>query len=170
MFLPTDAPLTSQTGTLTGTQPVGGSEARFLNRLLHNKIGENKELTKADLVDIAREFGVSTPALAYRMKNIKLISWEVANQIAHDDEILRLSRDRRWKEKEKPKSELLTELALKGLRKSIISRGKFAELCGIQTATVSKVERGDLGVKLATLQKYLNLLNLKLELQEVEIA
>lgn len=103
---------------------------------LHNKIGEGNKLSKADLVDIARELGVSVQALAYRMSNIKLMKWEVANQIANDEEILKLSRGRRWKEKEKPKSELLTELALRGLRKSVISRGKFAELCGIDRCDI----------------------------------
>lgn len=104
---------------------------------LHKKMGENKTVTKADFVDIAREFGVSTQALAYRMSNIKLIPWDVANQLAKDDEILKLSRARRWEEQGKaPKSELLTELALRGLRKSIISRGKFAELCGIDRCDI----------------------------------
>jgi len=104
---------------------------------LHKKLDKSKKLSKADFVDIAREFGVSTQALAYRMSNTKLISWEVANTLAKDDEILRLSRARRWEEREKtPKSELLTELALRGLRKSIISRGKFAELCGIDRCDI----------------------------------
>jgi Zn-dependent peptidase ImmA (M78 family)/DNA-binding XRE family transcriptional regulator len=104
---------------------------------LHKKLDERKKLSKADFVDIAREFGVSTQALAYRMSNTRLISWEVANILAKDEEILKLSRASRWEEREKSsKSELLTELALRGLRKSIISRGKFAELCGIDRCDI----------------------------------
>jgi len=104
---------------------------------LHRKMDENGKLSKADFVDIAREFGVSTQALAYRMSNIKLISWDIADKLAKDEEIKKLSRVRRWDERENaPKSELLTELALRGLRKSIISRGKFAELCGIDRCDI----------------------------------
>ncbi|WP_081435984.1 XRE family transcriptional regulator [Desulfatibacillum aliphaticivorans] len=104
---------------------------------VHQKLDENKKLSKADFVDIAREFGVSTQALAYRMKNANLISWEVADRIAKDEEVLGLSKDRRWDEREKaPKSEILTDLAIRGLRKSIISRGKFAELCGIDRCDI----------------------------------
>ncbi len=43
-----------------------------------------------------------------------------------------------------------------------------AELCNLQIATIGKIEKGNLGIKLGTLQTYLNLLNLELNLKEIE--
>ncbi|RYZ79504.1 MAG: XRE family transcriptional regulator, partial [Proteobacteria bacterium] len=45
----------------------------------------------------------------------------------------------------------------------------MAELCQLQVATISKVEKGDPGVRLGTLQSYLDAINLTITLQEKEI-
>lgn len=101
------------------------------NELL-NKRDSSRQITTADFVDIAREFSVSTQALAFRLKNIGLISFEAARSITHDPSVQAISQSLRWKDwGERPKSELLISLAIKGLRKAFLSRGKFAELCGV---------------------------------------
>lgn len=47
-----------------------------------------------------------------------------------------------------------------------ITQRRFAELSGLQVATIGKIEKGDPGVKLATLATYLKLLNLTLYLTD----
>lgn len=45
-----------------------------------------------------------------------------------------------------------------------ITQKRMADLCGLQLATIGKIESGDLGVKLGTLQTYLTTLNLTLRI------
>ncbi len=47
-----------------------------------------------------------------------------------------------------------------------ITQRRFSELSGLQLATISKIESGDVGVKLGTLKIYLDLLNLGLSVQD----
>lgn len=103
---------------------------------LDKKLKDGK-ITKADFIDLAREFQVSVQALAYRLFNLKTITFKHAQEIASDSELIALNRERRWKAEDvTPKSELLCDLALSALRKAIISRGKFAELCEIDRCDV----------------------------------
>jgi len=90
-----------------------------------------KQLSYSDIIDIASEFGVSTQALVYRFFHLGFISsFEEAHEIARDVELQLLSRQRRkWKETE---SEQFIALAIRCLRKGLISRGKFAELVEIE--------------------------------------
>ncbi|MEW6187726.1 MAG: XRE family transcriptional regulator [Thermodesulfobacteriota bacterium] len=91
-----------------------------------------KNLTYSDLVDIAMDFGVSTKALLYRYAYLKFIDWETADKIAHDEELAELSRERRCVEKESIKvSNRFIALAIRCLRKGLISRGKFSEIVEI---------------------------------------
>ena len=96
-----------------------------------------KKLTYSDLVDIAMDFGVSTKALLYRYAYLKFIDWETADKIAHDEELAELSREKRWTEKESIKvSTRFITLAMRCLRKGLISRGKFAEMVEINRADI----------------------------------
>ncbi len=96
-----------------------------------------KNLTYSDLVDIAMDFGVSTKALLYRFAYLKYIDWETADKIAHDEELAELSRERRCIEKESIKvSNRFITLAIRCLRKGLISRGKFAEMVEINRADI----------------------------------
>ena len=91
-----------------------------------------KKLTYSDLVDIAMDFGVSTKALLYRYAYLKFFDWETADKIARDEELAELSREKRWAEKEAVKvSTRFIALAMRCLRKGLISRGKFAEMVEI---------------------------------------
>jgi Zn-dependent peptidase ImmA (M78 family)/transcriptional regulator with XRE-family HTH domain len=98
---------------------------RVLNKALNNQ----KSLSYADLVDIARDFGVSTKALLYRLSGIGLLDWETADGLAKNEELLGLDKTKRKNEwGDKPESKRFHALAVKCLRKGLISRGRFAEI------------------------------------------
>lgn len=100
---------------------------------------KDQKLSFSDIVDVAREFGVSTQALLYRMANMRLIDWEKANNLANDDELHMIDRRiRRDTTSEAPSSERFTLLAVKCLRKGLISRGKFSELLDIDRADIDE--------------------------------
>ena len=102
-----------------------------------DRIEIQKKFTYSDLVDIAREFGVSTIALLYRMANLRFIKWEDAYKRAKDRKLTEISRQKRRHEwGEKPRSERFTSLAVRCLRKGLISRGKFAEMVGIDRSEI----------------------------------
>ena len=102
-----------------------------------DRIEIQKKFTYSDLVDIAREFGVSTKALLYRMANLRFIKWEDADKRAKDRKLTEISRQKRRHEwGEKPRSERFTSLAVRCLRKGLISRGKFAEMVGIDRSEI----------------------------------
>ena len=50
-----------------------------------------------------------------------------------------------------------------------LTQKAMAELCHLQVATILKIEKGDPGVRLGTLQTYLEALNLTLELADKEL-
>ncbi len=90
------------------------------------------KISHSDIVDIAIEFGVSTQALVYRLAHLKLIPFETADAIARDVALAELSKQKRARERKKRKSEQFVSLAVRCLRKGLISRGKFAEMLGIE--------------------------------------
>lgn len=99
----------------------------------------DQKLSFSDIVDVAREFGVSTQALLYRMANMRLVEWEKANELANNDELHQIDRRiRRDTESEVPSSERFALLAVKCLRKGLISRGKFSELLDIDRADIDE--------------------------------
>lgn len=69
----------------------------------------------------------------------------------------------------------LTTLALLGPTLQTIrvrlglTQKAMADLCHLQVATISKIEKGDPGVRLGTLQTYLDAMNLTITLQEKDI-
>ena len=86
-------------------------------------------LNYSDLVDIAREFGVSTIALIYRLSNLRLLKREQARQLAEDEELKSLDKKaRRGEWGHEPVTERFYFLAAKCLRKGLLSRGRFAEM------------------------------------------
>ena len=92
-----------------------------------NRAEITRQLSYSDIVDIAIEFGVSTQALVYRLFHLKFIS-SFEHEIAV--ELQALSRQKRTGEERE--SEQFIALAIRCLRKGLISRGKFAELAGIE--------------------------------------
>jgi Zn-dependent peptidase ImmA (M78 family)/DNA-binding XRE family transcriptional regulator len=101
------------------------------------RVETQKQFTYSDLVDIAMEFGVSAKALLYRMANLRMLEWEDADRIARDQELTEISRNKRQEERgERPKSERFISLAVRCLRKGLISRGKFAEMVGVDRSDI----------------------------------
>ncbi len=100
----------------------------------------NGKLAMADVVDVAREFGVSTQALLYRMGNLNIIAWEKAHEIANSNEMRDIDRRvRRGRREDKPISERFIIMAVKCLRKGLLSRGKFAELLEIERPDIDGI-------------------------------
>mgnify|MGYP000867220292 CR=1 FL=1 len=98
---------------------------------------KNQRLSFSDIVDIAREFGVSSQALLYRMANLRIVEWEKANELAKNDELHQIDRRiRKDSANEAPSSERFSLLAVKCLRRGLISRGKFSELLEIDRADI----------------------------------
>lgn len=107
---------------------------------------KKEALTYSDLVDIAREFGVSTIALLFRLSNLRLLNFETAKGMADDEELRAL--DRRARKDEwggGPNTTRFYFLAAKCLRKGLISRGKFSEMVEINRADVDNFLK-DIGV------------------------
>lgn len=68
---------------------------------------------------------------------MRLVEWEKANELANNDELHQIDRRiRRDIVSEVPTSERFTLLAIKCLRKGLISRGKFSELLEIDRADI----------------------------------
>ncbi|MEE9913261.1 MAG: ImmA/IrrE family metallo-endopeptidase [Deltaproteobacteria bacterium] len=121
---------------------------RFASTLLLPETAVRQELVKkiierklpfSDIVDIARDFGVSTQALLYRMANLRLIEWDKANELTKNDELTMIDRRiRNDSPCEHPVSERFISLSAKCLRKGLISRGKFAEITDIDRADIDE--------------------------------
>lgn len=105
---------------------------REIEQILEN----NSHLTYSDIVDIAIDFGVSAKALVYRLAFINLINWETANAIAQDEELAEVSREKRIPDIKPRRSDRFIALAVRCLRKGLISRGKFADLLDIDRSDI----------------------------------
>lgn len=108
-----------------------------ISKEIEDRVHMQDKFTNSDLVDIAQEFGVSTKALLYRMANLRFIDWKDADKLAKDQEITEMSKQKRRLEwGEKPRSERFISLAVRCLRKGLISRGKFAEMVDIDRCEI----------------------------------
>jgi Zn-dependent peptidase ImmA (M78 family)/transcriptional regulator with XRE-family HTH domain len=105
---------------------------------LHSKSKEGR-LTFGDIVDISIDFGVSAQALVYRMRSLRMITWDQATKIANAPELLERNKKAREHEaREIPVSERLCSLAVRCLRKGHISRGRFAEIVQIERPEIDE--------------------------------
>jgi Zn-dependent peptidase ImmA (M78 family)/transcriptional regulator with XRE-family HTH domain len=107
-----------------------------IRRELDQVTENNQKVNYSDIVDIAIEFGVSSKALLYRLAYINLIKWETANALAQDEELAEVSRQKRLQDQKKGRSERFNALAVRCLRKGLISRGKYAELINIDRSEI----------------------------------
>jgi len=107
-----------------------------IRREIEQIIENNHNLTYSDIVDIAIDFGVSAKALLYRLAFINLISWEMANAIAQDEDLAEVSREKRAQDIKPRRSDRFIALAVRCLRKGFISRGKFANLLNIDRCDI----------------------------------
>lgn len=112
---------------------------------LEKRVDENGEVSNGDIVEVARDFGVSTQALIYRLCHFGIIQFEEAKEILADENLQSINRNVRaadWGSP--PVPERLIALAIRCLRKGLLSRGKFAEIVGINRADINDfvAERG----------------------------
>jgi len=116
---------------------------REIRRELSERFETERTIKYSDLVDIARGFGVSTQALLYRLANLGLLKWEKADELANDEDLARLDKKaRRGDWGDKPSPERFYSLAIRCLRKGLISRGKFAELVEIDRSEIDDFIEG----------------------------
>lgn len=102
-----------------------------------DRVDKDGRITDSDIVDIAIEFGVSTPALIYRMANLRFITFEAAKTITKDVELIGIDKQKRLLELNKSQQpEHFNTLAIRCLRKGFISRGKFAEFMNIDRSRI----------------------------------
>ncbi|GBE06491.1 helix-turn-helix domain protein [bacterium BMS3Abin10] len=106
--------------------------ANELKKEVLERLNDKSEISDSDLIDIAIEFGVSTQALIYRLSNLNFITFETATKVVRRVELLETNKLRRAKEWQSRESEQFINIAIRCLRKGLISRSKFAELIGIQ--------------------------------------
>ena len=110
-----------------------------VRKSLSKALETQKTLTYADLVDIARDFGVSTAALLYRLSGIGCIAWDTAHKLAGDEGLANLDKAKRMEDwGNRPVSERFQSLAVKCLRKGLLSRGRFAEIVGIDRSEIDQ--------------------------------
>ncbi len=103
-------------------------------RKIVEEIQETQEtFTYSDIIENAVYFGVSAQAFIYRLFHLGYIDWHHAQAIAQDESLKEMSRHRRISEREEaPLPERLYFLAVRCLRKGLISRGKFADMTGVE--------------------------------------
>jgi Zn-dependent peptidase ImmA (M78 family)/DNA-binding XRE family transcriptional regulator len=94
----------------------------------------------SDLVEIARNFDVSTQALIYRLQNLRLVTKDTAESILNDEDFSRLDRStmsgRWWEPSELP--ERFVRLAFVAYQKGRLSRARLAQLLETTLPDVTK--------------------------------
>ena len=95
----------------------------FRSRLKEDKI------TYLDLVEIAREFDVSTEALVYRLCNLRLIEWKIGETVLKDPHFRALDKESMHKHwgTPPPISKRFVLLAFMAYQKGHLSRSRLAE-------------------------------------------
>lgn len=91
---------------------------------------ENNKIHYTDLIEIARNFGVSTEALIYRLLNLKIITSSTKDKILSDSNFRDIDRSsmapRWWQPPEIP--ERFVRLAFVAYQKGKLSRAKMSEM------------------------------------------
>jgi Zn-dependent peptidase ImmA (M78 family)/DNA-binding XRE family transcriptional regulator len=114
---------------------------------------ESGELEDADLIDIARDFDVSTDALVWRLVNLRFMTEEQARTRLSDPEFRR--RDRMsmrglWTEPDAGLPERYRRLARLAFDKGVLSRTRAATYLEQSPADLYELEWGEVGEEAAT--------------------
>ena len=99
------------------------------------KLAENK-ISFTDLIEIAREFDVSTEALLWRLVNLRQIKADEVRKVLIDPAFRELDRSTmvdRWS-RPKELSDRYVRLCFLSFQKGQLSRAKLAELIGLSLA------------------------------------
>ena len=108
-----------------------------IRKEINDRLKAQNHIAYSDLVDIARDFGVSTIALLYRLVNLKFMKFEQAQSLRQDEDLKGIDRTARQDEwGDAPVSERFCSLAIRSLRRGLISRGKFAEIIEIDRSDI----------------------------------
>jgi Zn-dependent peptidase ImmA (M78 family)/DNA-binding XRE family transcriptional regulator len=99
-----------------------------IEELLKNRVKENK-IEYAGLVEIAREFGVSTIALLRRLKNLRYLNSDTVHNLENDPDFQQLDRNVRNGAWNMPPAipERFVRLAFMAFQNGKLSRAKLAE-------------------------------------------
>jgi Zn-dependent peptidase ImmA (M78 family)/DNA-binding XRE family transcriptional regulator len=106
-----------------------------------NKYAEGGKISYTDLIGIARDFGVSTEALLYRLLNLKKISQKSLDKILQDPAFREIDRSTMrecwWYPPAIP--ERFVRLAFMAYQKGNLSRAKFSEMLDTSLLDLRKV-------------------------------
>ncbi len=99
-----------------------------------------RKLPFSACVSIAREFGVSTIALLWRLVNLRYLSKNKVQELQDADKLTAIDRKQRQEDwhTPPPKSPNFVALAFICLQQGLISRGRFAELVEINRSDISE--------------------------------
>jgi Zn-dependent peptidase ImmA (M78 family) len=104
------------------------------------EISTNKEIKKVDIIELAKDFGVSTEAILWRLVNLKKLTRPAVQKILTDPDFRNLDRlMRQGFDKGKKPSKFparYVSLACRCLMEGKISRGTFAEYLEINRAEI----------------------------------
>ena len=115
-------------------------ENHLINAL--KEITPNNEIKKVDIIELAKDFGVSTEAILWRLVNLNKLKKSQARKILDDSSFRDLDRTLRRELHEEYKTSRLParyiSLACRCLVEGKISRGTFAEYLEINRADVDE--------------------------------
>jgi XRE family transcriptional regulator, fatty acid utilization regulator len=121
---------------------------------LDSRIAEGRELEGTDVITIAREFDVSTEALAWRVVNLGRRDADWARALLADAEFRRqdrLTMSTRWRHPDVPFPERYVRLALLAYEKDRLSLSRLAEFMENSMGEVyGLIEESELGEAAAT--------------------
>lgn len=98
-------------------------------------------LSYADVVAVARGFGVSTEALLWRLKSLRVVSKSAVEGVLGDDSLRQADRAERRKDHDQwptRHSTRFVSLAFECLQNGTLSHGRFAELMNIRRGEVGE--------------------------------
>ncbi len=100
---------------------------------------EGGSMHEADIVEMAREYDVSTDALLWRLQNLGLLSPDVAERLRKNEAFHRIDRSSRptaWPRPAEP-PERYVRLAYTAYQKGQLSRARLAEMLGVSIADLN---------------------------------
>lgn len=124
-----------------------------------NRRTQGGSVHEVDIVEMAREYDVSTDALLWRLQNLGLLSPDVVADLRQNEAFRRLDRSSRQASRPQlPKNpERYVRLAFTAYQKGSLSRARLAELLGVSIADLNNTlqeygldERQDLAAELRT--------------------
>jgi Zn-dependent peptidase ImmA (M78 family)/DNA-binding XRE family transcriptional regulator len=119
--------------------PMDVARAEFKRRV------RSDGLAYTDLIMMAREFGVSTEALLWRLVALRQVSRDAAKAALETEKLRQIDKAERrddWGERAVRPSIRYVSLAYECLQTGAVSRGKFAELMGIRRGEIREFLAG----------------------------